>query len=56
MNTASMNDTAWLSVNDEAKMPADAYIDAKKNRPISAPNVPPLSILPGVYPRRYTDR
>ena len=55
MRTARINETIGFSVNDEAKIPMDAYPDAKKNSPMKDPQVPPVSILPTGFPRRKTE-
>jgi hypothetical protein len=51
IRTAMINAITWLSVSDDANIPAEAYTEARKNRPIKAPRVPPLSMFPGCAPR-----
>ena len=36
----------WLSFNEDANIPIDTYIEARKNNPIYDPMIPPVSIFP----------
>ncbi len=55
VNTAVIKATTWLELMVLANIPMAAYTAARKNSPMPAPSVPPLSILPVVSPRTLTD-
>ena len=42
----TINDTIWLSVTDEAKMPIATNTLAKNNNPMYEPQIAPISKFP----------
>lgn len=41
-----MNAIIWLSDKEDANMPIEVNADARKNKPMYEPHVPPESIFP----------